>query len=104
MLAEQSLKDAQLQESLAHLQAQVRKEPAKAQHRIFLFLLLAVLGQWNRALTQLKVLGDIDAGTLAMVQTYREAIRCEMLPPQIHCGCRSSVVLRKPEAWVRRRT
>src|SRR3546814_20738049 len=49
MLAEQSLKDAQLQESLAHLQAQVRKEPAKAQHRIFLFLLLAVLGQWDRA-------------------------------------------------------
>jgi len=74
--AEQSLREGRLQDALAGLQAQVRKEPANAQYRVFLFQLLAVLGQWERALNQLKVLGDMDPAHMPMAQTYREAIRC----------------------------
>ncbi len=47
MQAEESLREGRLQDALAELQAQVRKEPANAKYRIFLFQLLAVLGQWN---------------------------------------------------------
>ncbi|MFO1349473.1 MAG: hypothetical protein U1F68_01835 [Gammaproteobacteria bacterium] len=36
------------------MQEQVRKNPANAKYRVFLFQLLAVLGQWERALNQLN--------------------------------------------------
>jgi type VI secretion system protein ImpE len=100
MFAEQSLRDGSLDESLAQLQEQVRKDPANASHRVFLFQLLAVLGDWNRAATQLKVAGELDAGTLAMVQTYREALRCEVLRANIFAGNSTPLVFGKPEKWV----
>ena len=55
MQAEQSLKEGDLQGALTQLQEQVRKQPANAGYRVFLFQLLAVAGEWGRALTQLDV-------------------------------------------------
>lgn len=100
MQAEQSLREGRVQDALAELQAQVRKEPANAKHRIFLFQLLAVLGQWERALNQLNVLGEMDASSLPMAQTYREAIRCELLRADVFAGRRSPLVFGDPEPWV----
>ena len=74
MRAEQSLQEGNLQEALTQLQQQIRQDPAKVELRVFLFQLLAVTGQWDRALTQLNVAGEMDASTLPMVQTYREAL------------------------------
>lgn len=100
MLAEQSLKDGKLPETLAQLQEQVRKDPSNPKYRTFLFQLLAVLGQWDRALNQLNVVGDLDAGSLAMVQTYRQALRCEVLRADIFAGKRSPMVFGDPEQWL----
>ncbi len=100
MLADERLREGKLDESLAELQEQVRKNPANAKHRVFLFQLLAVLGDWNRAATQLKVAGELDAGTLAMVQTYREALRCEVLRADIFAGRNTPLVFGKPDKWV----
>jgi type VI secretion system protein ImpE len=100
MQAEQSLREGRLQDALAELQAQVRKEPANARYRIFLFQLLAVLGHWERALNQLNVLGEMDAASLPMAQTYREAIRCELLRADVFAGRRSPLVFGDPEPWV----
>ena len=100
MQAEQSLREGRLQDALAELQAQVRKEPANPKYRIFLFQLLAVQGQWERALNQLNVVGEMDAASLPMVQTYREAIRCELLRAEVFAGRRSPLVFGDPEPWV----
>ena len=100
MFAEQSLREGSLDESLTQLQDQVRKDPSNASHRVFLFQLLAVLGDWNRAATQLKVAGELDAGTLAMVQTYREALRCEVLRADIFAGRNTPLVFGQPDKWV----
>lgn len=100
MPAEQSLREGRVRDALAELQAQVRKEPANAKYRIFLFQLLAVLGQWERALNQLNVLGEMDASSLPMVQTYREAIRCELLRADVFAGRRSPLVFGDPAPWV----
>lgn len=96
MQAEQALKDGDLQSALVQLQNQVRQEPANAAYRVFLFQLLAVAGEWGRAHTQLDVAGDLDVGTLAMVQTYREALRCEALRAEVFAGQRSPLVLGDP--------
>ncbi len=100
MQAEQSLREGRVRDALAELQAQVRKEPANAKYRVFLFQLLAVLGQWERALNQLNVLGEMDASSLPMTQTYREAIRCELLRVDVFAGRRSPLVFGDPEPWV----
>lgn len=100
LLAEQSLREGSLEESLTRLQEQVRKDPSNAKYRVFLFQLLAVCGQWDRAFTQLKVAGELDAGTLAMVQTYREALRCEVLRQAIFAGRGTPLVFGNPGRWV----
>lgn len=100
MLVEQNLHDGNLKEALAQLQEQVRSDPSNVKHRIFLFQLLSVMGEWNRAMTQLDVAADLDAGTLAMVQTYREALRCEALRAEVFAGKRSPMVFGDPEKWV----
>lgn len=100
MSAEQSLREGRLLDALAELQAQVRKEPANAKHRIFLFQLLAALGQWERALNQLNVVGEMDALALPMVQTYREALRCEIFRAEVFTGRRSPLVFGDPAPWV----
>ena len=95
-----SLREGNLPETLAQLQEQVRKEPANVKHRIFLFQLLSVIGDWERANTQLSVVGEMDAGALAMVQTYREALKCEVLRAEIFAGKRSPVIFGQPASWL----
>jgi len=87
-------------QALAALQAQVREKPGDAKLRVFLFQLLAVLGQWERAMTQLDVCGQLDAGTLAMVNTYREAIKCEAVRAAVFEGKTTPVIFGKPAEWV----
>ncbi|MDQ6684700.1 MAG: virulence protein SciE type [Pseudomonadota bacterium] len=86
--------------ALAALQTQVRERPADAKLRVFLFQLLCVEGQWQRALTQLQLCGELDAGTLAMVNTYREAIKCEAVREAVFAGTTTPLVLGEPQAWV----
>jgi len=100
MLPELTLRDGRLADTLAELQKRVRSDPSNAKHRIFLFELLSVMGQWDRALTQLNVAGELDGGALAMVQMYREALRCEVLRGDVFAGRRSPVVFGEPESWV----
>jgi type VI secretion system protein ImpE len=100
MLAEKMLSAGQLTEALAELQRQVRAEPGNLKYRVFLFQLLAVLGDWPRALTQLNVSGDLDAAALAMVQTYREAIQCEAFRAEVFAGKRLPLVFGEPQEWL----
>jgi type VI secretion system protein ImpE len=100
MLAEESLREGRLDEALARLQEQVRRNPADPKLRVFLFQLLAVLGQWDRALTQLDVAGELDASTLGMVAVYRQALACEGLRAEVFAGRRTPVVFGEPSGWV----
>lgn len=100
MLSEQNLRQGNLPEALVQLQNEVRKNPANTKSRVFLFQLLAVMGQWERALNQLAVLGEMDASTLPMVQTYREAIHCERLRADVFAGRRSPLIFGDPDPWM----
>lgn len=100
MLAEELLKEGNLQGALEALQRQVRDDPADAAKRTFLFQLLAVMGNWGRALTQLNVVGDLDSLAFPMVQAYREALRCETLRERVFEGVRQPMLLGEPERWI----
>jgi type VI secretion system protein ImpE len=100
MLAQQLIRNGNLKRALVALQDEVRKNAADVKLRVFLFQLLAVLGQWGRALTQLNVAGELDAATLPMVQTYREAIQCEALRADIFAGKRAPLIFGEPQPWL----
>ena len=98
--AEQALKDGDALRALKLLTEQVRAHPQDAKLRVFLFQLLCVLGQWERALNQLNVALELDSQMLPMVQTYREAIACETLRLQVFSGRKVPVLFGEPETWI----
>jgi type VI secretion system protein ImpE len=86
--------------ALQALQAQIRAEPAKSEHRVFLFQLLCVTGEWDRALTQLAVAAEMDAGTLGMVHVYRSAVHAEALRREVFSGRKTPLIFGDPEEWI----
>jgi type VI secretion system protein ImpE len=100
MQAQQLIRDGNLAGALTALQDAVRKDASNAKLRVFLFQLLSVMGQWPRALTQLNVAAELDAGTLPMAQTYREAIQCEALRADIFAGKRAPLIFGEPQPWL----
>src|SRR5262245_4651760 len=99
-VAEQSLKGGDPAAALAQLQEQVRARPADPKLRIFLFQLLCVLGQWERALNQLTVASGLDPGALAMAQMYGEAVRCEAVRADVFDGKKSPMIFGQPDQWL----
>jgi len=100
MLADDRLREGRLDEALSELQAEVRRNPANAKYRIFLFQLLSVLGQLDRAANQLAVIADLDAASLPMVQTYRTALECEALRRSVFAGDKTPLLFGDPEDWI----
>jgi type VI secretion system protein ImpE len=86
--------------ALGALQEKVRANPADPRLRIFLFQLLCVLGDWKRAITQLKVCGEMSPAALPMAQTYREAIICEVYRAKVFSGEKEPLIFGQPQNWV----
>jgi type VI secretion system protein ImpE len=99
-VAEQSLKGGDPLAALAQLQEQVRAKPADFKLRIFLFQLLCVLGQWERALNQLNVASNLDPSAIAMSQMYGDAIRCEAIRAGVFDGKTSPMIFGEPDQWL----
>lgn len=100
MEAEAHLKAGQVDEALTALQQEVRSRPGDASLRTFLFELLSVVGQWERALQQLSVLADMDATHLLFARIYQPVIQSEVLRLDIFAGRRTPLILGEPEAWM----
>ena len=94
------LREGDLRGALEKLQDQVRVDPSNAKLRVFLFQLLCVAGEWPRALNQLEVAGELDAGALAMLQMYSKAIHCEVFRSRVFKGERSPLLFGQPEEWI----
>lgn len=100
MTPEEHLKSGDLSATLAALQDKVRADPADAKLRIFLFQLLCVLGDWKRAINQLKVSAELDPSALMMAQTYREGIICEVYREKVFAGDKEPMIFGEPEPWL----
>jgi len=100
MRAEHLVREGQLHDALQDLKEHVRKQPDNSRYRAFLFQLLAVLGEWERALNQLNVLSELEVATLPMLHIYKEAIQCESLRREIFAGRRQPLLLGEPPGWV----
>lgn len=100
MQAEELVREGKPHEALSALEDAVRAKPADATLRVFLFQLLSVLGQWERALAQLNVAAELDAENLLMAQVCRCALQSEVLREEVFAGRRTPLVLGEPREWM----
>jgi type VI secretion system protein ImpE len=100
MTPESKLKEGRPDEALKLLTVEVRNNPADAKRRVFLFQLLALLGQWERAQNQLNVTGEMEPLNAMMVGAYTEALKGEMVRAEVFAGRRLPVVIGEPEQWL----
>jgi type VI secretion system protein ImpE len=86
--------------ALEALQGEVRKKPSDAKLRIFLFQLMALNGQWERAQRQLEVIKEMDDEAIAMVEVYRDVINCELHRVAVFQGKAKPLVMGRPADWI----
>lgn len=98
--AEDCLRSGDLDRALSLLREEIKRQPAKPELRVFLFQLLSVLGQWDRALTQLNVAAEMDPDALLMAQTYRSALGCEAFRSEVFAGKRTALFFGEPAPWM----
>jgi type VI secretion system protein ImpE len=87
-------------DEVARMQAEIRQKPDACNLRVYYFQLLCVTGQWQRALGQLQVCAQLDAKAKPMAQTYREALRCELIREDVFAGTRIPQVIGEPPQWL----
>lgn len=97
---ENMLKEGRLDEALQALTVQVRSNPADARRRVFMFQLLSLLGQWQRAQNQLKVAGELDPLNSLMVGAYDVALAGELVRAEVLAGQRAPVIIGEPAQWL----
>jgi type VI secretion system protein ImpE len=100
MTAAEFIKAGDVDGALTALQNEVRAKPTDPKLRVFLFQLLCVRGEWERAQTQLNVCSEMDSTNMFMAQICRIAILCEKVRAEVFAGERTPMVLGEPEAWV----
>jgi len=84
---------------LARLETEIRANPSDARLRTYLFQLLALRGNWERAVGQLQVSAQLAPIGMAMAQTYREAVRAEVFRAEVFAGRKQPSFLGQPPAW-----
>ena len=100
MRAEELLNAGRLEECLAALQTEVRANPADSRLRVFLFQLLVVTGDLERAMTQLNVAADLSPDALLMVHACRSLLNCEAFRNEVFDGQRGPLIFGEPEEWI----
>ncbi|WP_250536691.1 type VI secretion system accessory protein TagJ [Caballeronia sp. AZ10_KS36] len=73
-------------EAIASLVGVIRKEPAVAAHRWSLFQCFCLTGEWERAMQQLQVYGQLDRSAERVVQTFRDLVRAERWRERVMAG------------------
>jgi type VI secretion system protein ImpE len=100
MTAEDLIKAGKLNEALASLQESIRANAADPRLRVFLFQLQCVLGNWEKALTQLKVLADLNPETHMLARIFGPVVNCEIFRAEVFQGKRTPIFFGEPMEWL----
>jgi type VI secretion system protein ImpE len=98
--AEAALKAGDLSACAVALTNAVKAEPANAKLRTFMFQLLCLRGEWDRAITQLNVVSEMDSAAIAMKQVYEQPVYCERLRSAVFSGKKVPMVFGNPSDWL----
>jgi type VI secretion system protein ImpE len=99
MTADQLLRDGDLDGARAALVEIVRARPADVEARMFLFQLLALLGEWDKARTQVNALASMSPEAQMLGAAYGAAIEAEKLRADVFAGRAAPPVLTRNSPW-----
>lgn len=92
--ADQRLRDGDLDGARAALVESVKSNPADPQARMFLFQLLAVAGEWERARTHLEALARLSPEAQMLATVYSQAMKAEAQRAEIFAGRERMPIIR----------
>jgi type VI secretion system protein ImpE len=92
-------RDADLAARLASARDAARREPGAARHRVALFQLLALAGEWDRAAQQLDVASGLDPELAIFAAGHKALVAGEKLRAAIFAGARTPVAMGEPPPW-----
>jgi type VI secretion system protein ImpE len=78
----------------------VRRQPADERARMFLFQLLCVTGEWDKARKQLQSLVQVASGSEMLGVTYNQALDAEAQRNRVHAGEEDMPVLVGSGGWI----
>jgi protein involved in temperature-dependent protein secretion len=97
MDADQLLRDGDLDGARSALVETVRSNPADERARMFLFQLLALAGEWDKARTHLEALARLSAEARMLATVYSMAMKAEQQRTEIFAGRERMPIIRG--AW-----
>jgi type VI secretion system protein ImpE len=100
MDAASHLKEGRLEESLAALMDAIRQKPEDHSLRVFLFQLASVLGQWDRSLTQLRLVETMNPETEWLGKAFQQVVQAEFVRSQVFAGKVAPLLFGEPEEWM----
>lgn len=100
MTPEECIRAGKIDEAMASLKDAIRQSPADGKLRVFLFQLLCINGEWEKALTQLNLVADISPDSMLLAQIFRPVIQCEALRAEVFAGKRSPLIFGEPQEWI----
>lgn len=100
MTAQEFIRAGDLDSALLSLREAIKNDPSDYKLRIFLFQLLSVNGSWDKALTQLNLVGDIGPDCKLLAQIFLPVIQCEALRAEVFAGKRSPLIFGEPQEWI----
>jgi type VI secretion system protein ImpE len=93
------LHDKTLEQAVSQLEQEIKKQPAAVEKRFFLFQLMVVLGQWERALQQLQTGVKLDKTLAATAHVYGDLVRTEVTRAKVFAGEILPRFLQEPPTW-----
>ena len=97
--ADALLRAGDLEGARASLVEAVKKGPQDQPARMFLFQLLCVGGEWDKAQTQLRALAQLSPEAQMLAMAYGQAIEAEKFRAQVFAGGAQPALLVSSSAW-----
>jgi protein involved in temperature-dependent protein secretion len=97
--ADALLRAGDLDGARASLVEAVRRSPSDQQARMFLFQLLCVGGEWDKALIQLRGLAQLSPEAQMLAGAYSQAIEAEKFRAQVFAGTAQPALLVSSSSW-----
>lgn len=88
-----------LTDVVSQVEQEIKKQPAAIEKRFFLFQLLAVLGDWQRALQQLQTCVKLDKALAPTAHVYGDLVRTETTRAKVFAGEHAPHFLQEPSQW-----
>ncbi|WP_431208743.1 type VI secretion system accessory protein TagJ [Burkholderia cepacia] len=92
--------DLPLADQIARIEARIRSQPTTAPHRLALFQLLCIVGEWSRAIRQLQVWANLEPSQARTAQMYRDLIRAERWRAKVVEGREHPGAVHASKPWI----